>query len=107
MAKYCDKGFFFVIKVFFLRLIIAQKGKKNRYHKKKTVITPDKSFFFQLNFYAKNRQKRRNEVSRIWDFWDLPKIEKKWTIKKRNLCKFVIFEKCLVYWIMLQNTVYL
>ena len=63
--------------------------------------------FFILHFGLKIHQIPRNEVSRIWDFWDLPKIEKKWTIKKRNLCKFVIFEKCLVYWIMLQNTVYL
>ena len=70
-----------MITVFFLRLIIVQKGKKNRYHKKKTVINPDKSFFFQLNFRAKNRQIRRNQVSRFWDFWDLPKNEKKWTIK--------------------------
>ena len=96
-----------MIKVFFLRLIIAQKAKKNFYHKKKLLSLQIKVFFFEWNFHLKNRQKRRNEVSRIWDFWDLPKIENKWTIKKRNLSKFVIFEKRLVYWIMLHYIVYL
>ena len=60
-----------MIKVF-LRLYFVRKKKKKPLSQKTNIIP---LFFF--NFRIKYRQIPRNEVSRIWDFWDLLKIEAK------------------------------
>ena len=55
---------------------MAQNEKKTFITKKKLLSTQIKVFFFVFNLRDKFGQKRRKSVSRIWDFWDLLKIEK-------------------------------
>ena len=94
---------FFSDKIVFLPLNMVRKRKNNFI----TIffITPDKISFAFIRFSANKYMEIKFQEFRTFGICE--KLSKNGRFSRYNLSKFVIFEKCLVHWIMLHYMVYL